>query len=208
MFTEASLDSLFGLWCSDYVYHGKNEKDILAGRQSAVEEILWCVIHATLEGQQSTGQAEQRPPFLKCHRGWEHSSLPGPDQVSSVSGMKWSAKLGQVSDARLFLNATQSRPGSLQFPIFFLWPFCYQLCQESITLDLKVTERTFYFSFILIQSSSFLFHSSATCISKIGVRVLDLTAVSFEQAIHCQALVILTALTCQVTYALCFVSKI
>lgn len=142
MFTEASLDSLFGLWCSDYVYHGKNEKDILAGRQSAVEEILWCVIHATLEGHQSTGQDEQRPPFLKCHQGVGARFSAGPrsgfqrlrDEMVSQArrGFRW----------RLFLNATQSRPGLLQFPIFFLWPFCDQLCQESMTLDLKVTERT------------------------------------------------------------------
>lgn len=69
MFTEASLDSLFGLWCDDCVHHGKNEKDTPAGRQGAVEEILGCVIHATLEGHRSTGQAEQHPPFLKCHQG-------------------------------------------------------------------------------------------------------------------------------------------
>lgn len=69
LFMEASLDGLFGFQCSDCVYHGKNESHILAGRQSAVEEILWCVIHAILEGHQSTGQAERCPLLLKCHQG-------------------------------------------------------------------------------------------------------------------------------------------
>lgn len=90
------------------VYHGKNEKDIPAGRQNTVEEILWCVIHTMLEGHQSTGQAKQCPLFLKCHQGWEHSFLLDPDQVSRVLGMEWSAKQEQASDDHLFMDVTSS----------------------------------------------------------------------------------------------------
>lgn len=85
MFTEASLDTRL-----DYdamtVYHGKNERGTPAGRQGAVEEILWCVIHETLEGHQSTGQAEHCPLFLKGHQSWEHNFLLVPGQISSISG--------------------------------------------------------------------------------------------------------------------------
>lgn len=66
-----------------------------------------------------------------------------------------------------------------KFSTWLLWPFCYQLCQKSIILNLEVTEtilrslkrfwghwNDFSFSFILIQSTFFfLFHSSATHIS-------------------------------------------
>lgn len=55
--------------CSDGVYYGKNEKDILVGRQGVVEEILWCVMYVILEGYQSIGQVEQYFSFLKCYQG-------------------------------------------------------------------------------------------------------------------------------------------
>lgn len=174
MFTEASLDSLFGLWCSDYVYHGKNEKDILAGRQSAVEEILWCVIHATLEGHQSTGQAEQRPPFLKCHQGVGARFSAGPrsgfqrlrDEMVSQArrGFRW-PPFPECNSVEAWVVAV---PHLLSLAV--LWPAVsgkHDSWSEGHWKD-------FNFSFILTQSSSFLFHSSATCMSKTGVRVLDL----------------------------------
>lgn len=109
MFIEASLDSLLGLQRSDCVYRGKNESNILAGRQGAVEEILWYVIHAILEGHQSTGQAEQCPLFLKCHQGLEAQFSFGPRSGFQRLGIGWSAQLEQISDDHLFIVATSSQ---------------------------------------------------------------------------------------------------
>lgn len=107
--------------------------------------------------------------------GGEHSSLPSLDQVSSVSGMKWSAKSGQVSDDRLSVNAVLSRGlGRWSAPSSFSSHFVNQLCQESITLDLTKVTETMSFTF-LIQTLPLC------CIPRppqphaypIGMRVLD-----------------------------------
>lgn len=164
VFTEASLDSLFGLQCSDCVYYGKNESNILAGRRGAVEEILWCVIHAILEGHQSTGQAERCPLFLKCHQGLEAQFSFGPR-----SGFQC-LRDGTVSQARTdfrwspFHRAVTSSQGVRSWSTLTSWPFSYQLCQESIILDLKITEVIFLTP-LPSSEALFLFHPSATRIA-------------------------------------------
>ena len=165
MFTEASGDSLFGLRCSDGVYHGKSEKDVPAGRQGAVEEILWCVMHATLEGHQSIGLAEQSLPFLKCHQSWKHSLLLGLDQVSSIAGMERSAKQEQVSDDGLFTAGTSGRgPGRQSSPPDCSGRFVTR-CVRKASFSILRSLKRFFFLFDPHPKPCFPSHPSATRIS-------------------------------------------
>lgn len=188
---------------SDCVYHGKDEKDILAGRQGAVEEILWCVIHAILEGQQSAGQARLNSVSHSWNvtGGWEHSFHLGPDQVSSISGMEWSGKRMAI-----FSWMWLADEAWVVEVLHLLWPFCYQLSGKHHSWS-RDHWNDFSFSCILIQSSLFLFHPSGMSISN-RIKSSWSIAVSFKQAIHCWALLVITALTCQLSWALHLVNKI
>lgn len=143
VFTEASEDTVFALWCSNDVHHGKNEKDSPAGCQGAVEEILWCVIHATLEGHQSTEQAEQCLSFLKCHQGW--NSVVSWVQIRFLMPQRWNGQPSKNRFQKLIFSWVWL-PVEAQVDtvlILLLWPLCSQLCLESIVLDPEVTEMIF-----------------------------------------------------------------
>lgn len=147
------------------MHHGKSEKDTPAGRQGAVEEILWCVMPATLEGHQSTGLAEQCLRFLKCHQGWKYSFLLGPDQVSNIAGMVRSAKQEQVSGDGLFTAGTSGPgPGRQSSPSDcsgHLVTSCVRKASCSILRSLK----RFFIPFYPHPKPRFPSHPSATRIS-------------------------------------------
>lgn len=120
MFTKASLDSPFGLWCNDCAYHGKNEKDILAGRQGAVEEILWCVIRATLEAPDHWA-GWIASPFLKMSPGIRSTVFSWAQDRFPVS-QQWNGKpsKNRFSDDHLFMDVTSSKvPSSWNSPSQF-----------------------------------------------------------------------------------------
>lgn len=96
-----------------------------------------------------------------------------------------------------------------KFSTWLLWPFCYQLCQKSIILNLEVTETILrslkWFFFLFYPHPKHFFFSCSIPQPHIFPHRHEsswLTAVSFKQVIHCCALVIVIALPCPVTWAL------